>query len=477
MTSFTGSGSVNDWLITVTGAQGAQGNTGGVNGGSLTDSLNEKRGVDTPAAGTLDIWGAGGNNFTLTGVVPIIGFAAAPQAGARRRLLAGAATPLTDSANFIIKGGSLTLAPGDEVEVVAETTTKFRLTVFRYSGEASKATANFTSMMKLTSSGTFTAKKTGWHDVRVTGAAGQGGIGMASTAIAASGAGAGGYAQKMVWLFAGQTLSYTRGLGAAAYSQVGVGVRNGPDGGISMVTGPGVAIVVNGGGGGKASNVVGTAVPGGIGGTASGGDINVQGGNGGDIAAASWIAATWVASGGGAVGVQGTSYSAGSPTTSTGSSSNYAATGGAGVGGGSGSAATSGATPAASGGGGAGGPSVNTVGITGGDPGPNYAGQNTGAVATWGFALENATGAGQTGNSVATWAPNPGGGSAGVRAAMSIAGTAGAFAGSGGLAFSGALQNLGGGLYGGGVGGVANQASSGTSIVGAADGGAMFVFF
>lgn len=477
MTSFTGSGTAADWAITVTGAPGATGATGGVNGGSLTDSLNEKRGVDTPAAGTLDIWGSGGNNFTLTGTTTITGFAAAPQAGARRRLLAAAATPLTDGANFIIKGGSLTLSPGDEVDVVAETTTKFRLTVHKGNGEASKNAAAFTRMVQLTSSGTFTAKKTGWHQLIMTGAAGQGGIVMSASQGAATGGGAGGYTEKMVFLFAGQALSYTKGGGVAAFTQTGVGVRNGLGGGVSMLTGPGVAMMANGGTGGAASNVAGAAVAGGVGGTASGGDVNVKGGDGGAIAAAAWIAGTWVATGGGAVGVQGIGYSAGNADTSIGTGAGvYAASGGAGVGGASGFASSNGATPGSSGGGGAGGASPDATGTTG-NPGPNYAGSITGAVATWGPALANATGAGQTANAVASWALNPGGGSAGVRSAMNVGGTAGAFAGSGGLAFSGALQNLGGGPFGGGGGGVANQASSGSSIVGAADGGTLFIYY
>lgn len=478
MASFTGSGTAADWAITVTGATGAQGATGGVNGGSLTDSLNEKRGVDTPAATTLDIWGSGGNNFTLTGTTTITGFAAAPQAGARRRLLAAADTPLTDGANFIIKGGSITLAPGDEVEVVAETTTKFRLTVFRYNGEASKANALFTNVIQLTATGSFTAKKTGWHQVILTGSGGQGGMVMASTQGAATGAGAGGYASKIVWLFAGQTVSYTRGTGAAAATLSAVGLRDGTDGGVSMATGPGLALVANGGTGGKASNTAGAALAGGVGGTASGGDVNVKGGDGGSIALNAWKAGTWLATGGGAVGIQGIGYSAGTAYTfdSGVGSSAYAASGGAGVGGASGDALGTSASPAASGGGGAGG--ASPAGGPSSAGGPNYAGVAAGAVAVWGLAVMNATGGGQGGNDTNIWTSIYGGGSAGVRSAMNISGSAGAFAGSGGFAYSGTpSRNLNGGAYGGGGGGLSMQASSGSATVGAADGGTLIVYF
>lgn len=480
MTSFTGAGTAADWAITVTGATGAQGLTGGVNGGSLTDALNEKRGSDTPAAGVLDIWGSGGNNFTLTGTTTITGFAAAPQAGATRRLLAAAATPLTDGANFIIKGGSITLSPGDEVEVVAETTTKFRLTVFRATGEASKSTMSFNNIVQLTATGTFTARKTGWHQVHMSGAAGQGGLVMSSLQGAASGAGAGGYTVKTLWLTAGQILNYTRGGGSAAATLSAVGVRDGTDGGVSMLTGPGIALIANGGGGGKASATVGTALPGGVGGTASGGDINVKGGDGGSILSTAWKSGTWVASGGGAVGIQGATYSAGSPDSTASTSGIFAVTGGAGVGGNSGSAASSGAASASSGGGGAGGPSSNTVGFTGQNGSPNYAGVESGAPAPWGLVLMGASAGGQQGAISGTWSAYPGGGSAGVRSAMSDGGTgtAGAFAGSGGLASSGTtLRNLGGGLYGGGVGGVAMQASSGSATVAVSDGGTLVVYF
>lgn len=478
MDTFTGVGSASDWAITVTGAIGPQGLTGGVNGGDLTASLNEKRGADVAAAGTLDIWSSGGNNFTLTGTTTITGFTAAPQAGARRRLLASANTPLTDGANFIIKGGSLTLTPGDEVDVVAETTTKFLLTVHRFDGQATKTTPGFSNLVQLTTTGSFTVKKTGWHQFIMTGGGGQGGAVMNSSQGAATGGGAGGFTSKVVFLIVGQTVNYTRGGGAAAGVLSAVGVRNGTDGGMSVLTGPGISLVAMGGEGGKTSiSTGGPAVAGGVGGIASGGDVNYQGGDGGSILAGAWKAGTWLASGGGAVTIQGERYSAGSPNTFSSTSGLYAATGGAGVGGNSGSATSPGSVASSSGGGGSGGPSPNTASL-GGAGGVNYAGVAAGAAAPFGMVLANATAGGQASGSATTWADHPGGGSGGLCIDTTAGGTAGAFAGSGGLAFgSSNLRNTAGGPYGGGVGGVAMQAASGGTTVSASDGGTLFIYY
>ena len=90
------------------------------------------------------------------------------------------------------------------------------------------------------------------------------------------GGGAGGFAQKLVSLAAGNVISFTIGAGGAS---------NGASGGTTVLTAPGVSLTANGG----------TTASGG---SASGGDINVTGGSSGNA----------VATGGGAVGVYGVGY-------------------------------------------------------------------------------------------------------------------------------------------------------------------------
>lgn len=137
-TRYEGVGLVDDWVITVTGPGGRDGGVGGVNGGNLQGALNAKRGIDLASAATLDVWNAGGDYLLITGTVATTVFAEAPQAGASRRLLVGGAWPITAGANVNIKGvvsgATFVCAAGDEIEIYAETTTKFRLTVFRASG-------------------------------------------------------------------------------------------------------------------------------------------------------------------------------------------------------------------------------------------------------------------------------------------------------------------------------------------------------
>ena len=130
-TSYQGSGVVGNWIISVTGAGGAQGPAGGVAGGSLTGALNEKKGNDVASAATVDPWAAGGNYFNLTGSLQITAFANAPQAGARRRMLVKDAPSIVSGVDLIVKGGSTFFAEGDEIDVYAETTSRFRVTPVR----------------------------------------------------------------------------------------------------------------------------------------------------------------------------------------------------------------------------------------------------------------------------------------------------------------------------------------------------------
>lgn len=122
----TGSGTVADWNISISGIRGP---AGGVSGGNLTGALNELKGSDVASAATTNVWVNGGNLVPLTGAAVITSLGTAPQPGARRRLLAVGTPTFTNGANLVVKGGTYTAVAGDEFDVVAETATKILLTV------------------------------------------------------------------------------------------------------------------------------------------------------------------------------------------------------------------------------------------------------------------------------------------------------------------------------------------------------------
>lgn len=139
--SATSGQTVANWSISISGVKGVAGATGGINGGNLTGALNEKRADnDVASSANPDIWGGNGNYVGITGTATITGFTAAPQAGAKRRLLITGSPSITAGTNLIVKGvvSGVTspLAAGDEMEVVAETTTRFRVTLFKADGSS-----------------------------------------------------------------------------------------------------------------------------------------------------------------------------------------------------------------------------------------------------------------------------------------------------------------------------------------------------
>lgn len=99
-------------------------------------SFNDAIATDVATVASPDIWPGIGSTRMLTGGVAVTGFAAAPRAGAKRKLIAAAGFYMIQGANLTIKGGSITLAAGDEVDVLALTTTTFRATVTRADGTA-----------------------------------------------------------------------------------------------------------------------------------------------------------------------------------------------------------------------------------------------------------------------------------------------------------------------------------------------------
>lgn len=106
-------------------------------GGSMTSAINEAKATVASHASTADIWSAAGNLIDFTGTAAVGAFPAAPQAGARRRLLCAGACSFTHGANLICPGSAnITAAAGDIVTVDAITTTQFRLTIEKADGSA-----------------------------------------------------------------------------------------------------------------------------------------------------------------------------------------------------------------------------------------------------------------------------------------------------------------------------------------------------
>jgi hypothetical protein len=101
---------------------------------NLTIGINETK-TTVASATTPDIWTNTGNIIDYTGTTAATGFAAAPQAGARRTLVCAAACSFTHGANLIIPGSAnYTAAAGDIITVTAVTTTQFRLSILKADG-------------------------------------------------------------------------------------------------------------------------------------------------------------------------------------------------------------------------------------------------------------------------------------------------------------------------------------------------------
>lgn len=160
----------------------------------------------------------------------------------------------------------------------------------------------------------------------------------------ATGGGAGGYVKMRVTLKAGVTYTFTIGAGGAAVvGSTSYPTRaDGNDGGDTTVTGGGLAIVAGGGKKGTSRNGTSphttTLLNGGLGGIASGGDVNRNGGRGGNVNAGSLTgnSSTYLAqaTGGGAVNLLGDAECRGGDIgpINYGTSSGIGSTGGGGIG-------------------------------------------------------------------------------------------------------------------------------------------------
>lgn len=86
-------------------------------------------------ATTCNIWADGASTVQLSGsAVTFTNLAAAPNAGAWRRLVMNTAHVLTDNANLKVRGGAHVCAAADVVWVYAETTTTFIMTIEKADG-------------------------------------------------------------------------------------------------------------------------------------------------------------------------------------------------------------------------------------------------------------------------------------------------------------------------------------------------------
>lgn len=89
------------------------------------------------SAATTDVWAEDGNTLHITGTTGCTSFGTAPHVGARRTLIYDDAVTLTNSSNLNLQGGAdYTTAAGDTLEVYADTTTQFDVTINRISGDA-----------------------------------------------------------------------------------------------------------------------------------------------------------------------------------------------------------------------------------------------------------------------------------------------------------------------------------------------------
>lgn len=447
-------------------------------GATLGIALNEAKASAPTLSATPDIWNAAGNYVPITQTTSITGFPNAPQPGARRTLQIGANITIVSGANLTVHGGTRALVTGDEVDVIADTVSTFIATVRLASGTATVPVVYQRADQFLTS-GVFVAKVTGPHRLILVAPTGSAGAVLtngsnAGGSASATGSGAGGISFKYFNATIGDTFVVTIGAPGAGYTLTALpSSSNGNAGGNCSVTGPNLSVSVTAGGPGHAyiGNVAAShALVGGIGGTATGGDENYSGGNGGStssLPAGSGSTTYMQATGGGAVAYKGVTYSAGNITVQTGYI--QAATGGAGVGGASGSilpTAVSGS---------------NTFGVTGGG-GSNGAGTNSttpGQLGAAGAGISyatlvpfNITGQGQTPTAGISVSSAEGGAGSGVTSpsytsSNSVAAaTLGAFAGGGGICFGdGTTTGIGingaSGFLGGGAGAIVVWANSG----------------
>jgi len=101
-------------------------------------SLNlDRKGTAVASAASPNIWAGDGNTVHLTGTTNVTGFAAAPSAGMRQKVVLDGAIKFVASANLVLPGGVDYQGAADDIlDVYADTTTKFYVEIRRASGRA-----------------------------------------------------------------------------------------------------------------------------------------------------------------------------------------------------------------------------------------------------------------------------------------------------------------------------------------------------
>ena len=114
-----GSGTYSDWVLS-----------------PATSLESNANGADVASSATPNIWLTDGNKRNITGVVSILGFAESSYAGQTQWLRFETGLTLISSADLILGRSSYTTTDGDRALVIAETTTRFRVILFRVDGKA-----------------------------------------------------------------------------------------------------------------------------------------------------------------------------------------------------------------------------------------------------------------------------------------------------------------------------------------------------
>lgn len=101
------------------------------------ETISFYEGTPVVSAATTDIWAEDGNTLHITGTTGCTSFGTAPHVGARRTLIYDGIVALTNSTNMALQGAAdYTTAAGDVLEVYADTTTQFDITIHPKDGKA-----------------------------------------------------------------------------------------------------------------------------------------------------------------------------------------------------------------------------------------------------------------------------------------------------------------------------------------------------
>ena len=288
-------------------------------------------------------------------------------------------------------------------------------------------------------SDTITVNFDGIADIMLIGGSPSGGVAFNGFV---GGAGAPGVCIKRVKVLAGQIFTFSCGAGGAAVTRASAGATQGNVGGTSTLTGPnGLSMAADSGAPGEAKTT--KPVLGGAGGTATGGDMNLQGGFGGNVLA---TAAPNAAAGAGACNLKRLDPQTGPRGANINTTGSQPTSPGAGVGG-RGSDITGSGTLHVTVGGGYGGPAVDNSTTRG----PNAMGELVAAspstlvvsmASPWAIDYFGGGGSGNT-------AAGPGGG--GSTSAANVALSPGIFGGISGTAGTGVTAANAGNVSGGGA--------------------------